>query len=124
MGVSCELATTTMLLVLDEATQVCAGPQSCDGAQPPHVCPHPSSPQVFPVQLGVQLAVVPPLPIDPPDAWLPPAPPAIPPLPVATPPAPPLPLPPVPLPPAPPLPVPAPPEPAVTPPDPTVPPVA
>jgi len=41
------------------ATQVCAGPQSCDGGQPPQVPPQPLSPQVFPVQSVWQLVVAP-----------------------------------------------------------------
>jgi hypothetical protein len=45
-----------MLVVLGDATQVCAGPQSWEGGQPPQVPWQPSSPQVFPVQLGVQAA--------------------------------------------------------------------
>lgn len=43
-----------MLVGLDEATHVCAGPQSCEGGQPPQVPLQPSSPQVFPVQLAWQ----------------------------------------------------------------------
>jgi hypothetical protein len=44
--------------------QVCAGPQSCDGGQPPQVPPQPSSPQVFPVQSDWQLVVAPPSALD------------------------------------------------------------
>src|SRR5947207_15557060 len=59
MGVPWDLASTTMEVVLGDATQVFAGPQSWDGGQPPQVPPQPSSPQVSPVQLGLQLARMP-----------------------------------------------------------------
>src|SRR6185312_669931 len=75
MAVSWELASTTTLVVLAEATQVCAGPQSCEGGHPPQVCPQPSSPQVFPMQSEVQLT-----PADPPDGPLPPVPGEVPPV--------------------------------------------
>ena len=58
-----------MLVVLDGATQVWAALHSLDGGHPPHVPLQPSSPHVFPMQLGVQLAAVPPpvaLPDEPP----------------------------------------------------------
>ncbi len=67
----CDFASTTMLVVLDGATQVWAALQSLDGGQPPHVPLQPSSPHVLPVHLGVQLADVPPpdaLPAEPPAA--------------------------------------------------------
>jgi hypothetical protein len=54
MTVPWDFGSTTMLVVLGDATHVCAGPQSCEGGQPPQVPWHPSSPQVFPVQFGVQ----------------------------------------------------------------------
>jgi hypothetical protein len=54
-----DLASTTMVLVLGGVTQVCAGPQSWEGGQPPQVLPQPSLPQVFPVQSGLQLVGVP-----------------------------------------------------------------
>src|SRR5690348_1764043 len=113
MGVSCDVASTTTLVVLEGETQVCDGPQSCEGGHPPQVCPHPSSPHVLLAQLEAQ-ATPPsgPAPPDPPEAAAPPLPdlppaPAAPPLPAdapATPPAPPRPLPPdaPPLPPDPP----------------------
>ena len=84
MGVSWDFASTTTLVVLEDATQVCEDPQSWDGGQPPQVCPQPSSPHVFPLQLGVQLT--PPsgaAPVDPPEAV-----PPVPPLPPETPPEP------------------------------------
>ena len=43
-----------MLVVLVDATQVCAGPQSWEGGHPPQVPWQPSLPQVFPVQLAAQ----------------------------------------------------------------------
>jgi hypothetical protein len=56
----CESASTVTLAVPFGATQVCAGPQSCDGEQPPQVPPQPSPPQVFPAQSAWQLFVAPP----------------------------------------------------------------
>jgi hypothetical protein len=64
MGVTCDFASTTMLVALGDATQVCDGAQSCDGGQPPQVPPHPSVPHDLLVQSGVQPVVdeeVPPL---------------------------------------------------------------
>ena len=91
MGVSWELASTTTLVVLEEATQVCEGPQSCEGGHPPQVCPHPSSPHVLLVQLEAHAT-----PPDPPEAGVPPDPLDVPPVPPAPPPVPPA-APPVPL---------------------------
>jgi hypothetical protein len=86
MGVPWEFASTTTLVVLEEATQVCDGPQSWEGGQPPQVCPHPSLPQVFPLQVEAQLT-----PADPADP--PPVPPwaLLPAKPLELPPVPPLP---------------------------------
>jgi hypothetical protein len=57
-----------MLVVLEEAVHVCEAPHSWEGGQPPQVPPHPSSPQVLPVQSGVQLRAPP---EDPDDDMLP-----------------------------------------------------
>jgi hypothetical protein len=90
MGVPWELASTTTPVAIDGATQVCDVPQSCEGGQPPQVCPQPSSPQVFPLQLEVQLTPPPPLalPPEPPLPVVPPVP-TTPEPPLLTPPAPP-----------------------------------
>jgi hypothetical protein len=48
-----------MLVVLEGATQVCEAPHSWEGGQPPHVPPQPSSPQVLPVHVAVQLEAPP-----------------------------------------------------------------
>jgi hypothetical protein len=61
MTVPWDFVSTTMLVVLEDATQVWAEPQSWDGGHPPQVPWQPSSPQVFAVQSGVQL-VEPPVP--------------------------------------------------------------
>ena len=53
IGVFCESTSTTMLVEPLLAAHVWADEQSCDGGQPPHVPPHPSPPQVFPVQSGL-----------------------------------------------------------------------
>jgi hypothetical protein len=72
MTVPWDVGSTTMLVVLGDATQVFAGPQSWEGGHPPQVPWHPSSPHVFPAQFGVQvppedeLAVAPLLDVDPP----------------------------------------------------------
>ncbi len=71
MTVPWDFASTTMLVVLEDATQVWAEPQSWEGGHPPQVPWQPSSPQVFAVQSGVQ-ATEPPVPPsgDPPDEAL------------------------------------------------------
>ena len=90
MGVPWEFASTTTLVVLEEATQVCDGPQSWEGGQPPQVCPQPSPPQVFPLQLEMQPTPASgALPVDPPGA---PVPPEVPPDPADPPPVPPVPV--------------------------------
>ncbi len=52
IAVPWEVGSTTMLVVLEGATQDCAALQSWEGGQPPQVPAQPSVPQVFPVQSG------------------------------------------------------------------------
>ncbi len=59
MAVRCDLASTTMLLWLGEATQVFADPHNWDGGQPPQLPPQPSSPHVLLAQSGLQFGGAP-----------------------------------------------------------------
>src|SRR4051812_48299129 len=77
IGVRCELVSTTMLVVLPAgSTQLPCALHSWEGRHPPHVPLQPSSPQVLPLQSGLQLLIGPeppapavaPLPASPPVA--------------------------------------------------------